>query len=95
MWRNRALKFHQDVLQVPISGHLKEAHLLVVTGWIDTATRIYLDSRTGERLRFKKGLGDGTVPLLSASDGRDQDNLFLRYAPGICRSSWRRPRWRP
>jgi pimeloyl-ACP methyl ester carboxylesterase len=77
----RSLKFHREVLQQPLTGHVGKEHLLVVTGWIDTATRIYVDSRTGQRLKFVKGKGDGTVALRSASEERDTSSRTLVYAP--------------
>src|SRR6202040_1417245 len=61
--------------------HHREGQRFIVTGWIDTITRVYVDARTGERVRYQMNPGDGTVPLHSAADGRRTSDRALAYSP--------------
>ena len=78
----RALALHRETMSLPLPGHHRTGQRMIVTGWIDTITRVIIHAQTGERLRFEKKAGDGTVPLYSASDARDTSDNGLHYSPG-------------
>jgi pimeloyl-ACP methyl ester carboxylesterase len=77
----RALDLHRGTLSVDLPGRHREGQRFIVTGLIDTVTRVYLDARTGERLRYERNEGDGTVPLASASEDRKEDDRALTFSP--------------
>jgi pimeloyl-ACP methyl ester carboxylesterase len=78
---DRAWELHSKTLTKDLPAPHQEGHRLIATGWLETATRVYIDEKTGDRLRFEKKLGDGTVPLYSATEGRKVADLAIHYSP--------------
>jgi pimeloyl-ACP methyl ester carboxylesterase len=77
----RALDLHRGTLSVALPGRHRDGQRFIVTGLIDTVTRVYLDAQTGARLRYERKEGDGTVPLASASEDRKEDDRALTFSP--------------
>jgi pimeloyl-ACP methyl ester carboxylesterase len=77
----RALELHRSTLSVGLPGRHRREQLSIVTGLIDTVTRVYVDARTGERLPYERKEGDGTVPLNSAIEGRKEGDRAFRFSP--------------
>jgi hypothetical protein len=77
----RALALHRSTLSVDLPGHHREGQRFIVTGSIETVTRVFVDARTGERLGYERKQGDGTVPLYSAADVRRIEDRALSFSP--------------
>ena len=78
----RARTLHRDTLEKPLPGNHESELWLIATGVHDTITRIYIDDKTGERLRFERKGGDGTVPFASAINGRRINDKAISSSPG-------------
>jgi pimeloyl-ACP methyl ester carboxylesterase len=77
----RALELHSKTLSVDLPGHHREGQRFIVTGLIDTVTRVFIDAETGERVKYVRKEGDGTVPLYSAIEGRKENDRALIFSP--------------
>jgi pimeloyl-ACP methyl ester carboxylesterase len=78
---HRAWTLHDKTLKAGFPPSHKMDHRLIVTGWIDTITRVYLDERTGELLKFERKQGDGTVSLYSATNEIGLSDPSISYSP--------------
>jgi pimeloyl-ACP methyl ester carboxylesterase len=78
----RARALHRDTLWKDLPPPHDTEHRLIVTGFIETTSRVQLEEIGGGPPNFIRTIGDGTVTLLSSSAGRQMGDKALVYSPG-------------